>query len=295
MKAKLAFISAHGSTYSIRLLCSVLGVARSWFHDWQAGAQTRTAENLAEADLVGQIRGIFQDSGERYGAPRVHAELRAQGVRIARKRVARLMKENGLRPPRRRKRPPITTDSRHGYGIAPNLLQRAFEADRPNKIWLADITYVATDEGWLYLAAIKDMATREIVGWSMADHLRSSLCENALMMAIQHRAPPRGLIHHSDRGVQYACGPYRKILDRYGVKASMSRKGDCYDNAPMESFFSSMKTELVHRTQFRTRREAKAALFEYIEIFYNRKRRHSGIGYRTPAQTNAEMLIKAAA
>src|SRR3954464_5102979 len=126
-------------------------------------------------------------------------------------------------------------------------------------------------------------------------HLRSSLCENALMMAIQHRAPPRGLIHHSDRGVQYACGPYRKILDRYGVKASMSRKGDCSDKAPMESFFSSMKTELVHRTQFRTRREAKAALFEYIEIFYNRKRRHSGIDYRTPAQAHAEMLIKAAA
>ena len=137
MKAKLAFISAHGSTYSIRLLCAVLGVARSWFQDWQAGAQTRTAENLAEADLIGQIRDIFQDSGERYGAPRVHAELRAHGVRIARKRVARLMRENGLRPPRRKKRPPITTDSRHGYGIAPNLLQRAFEADRPNTIWLA--------------------------------------------------------------------------------------------------------------------------------------------------------------
>jgi putative transposase len=205
------------------------------------------------------------------------------------------MKENGIRPVRRRKRPPITTDSRHGYGIAPNLLQRAFEAERPNTIWLADITYVATDEGWLYLAAVKDMATREIVGWSMADHLRSSLCENALRMAIQHRAPPRGLIHHSDRGVQYACGPYRKILDRYGIQASMSRKGDCYDNAPMESFFSSLKTELVHRTQFRTRREAKAALFEYIEIFYNRRRRHSGIDYRTPAQAHAEMLVKAAA
>ena len=295
MKAKLAFISAHGSTYSIRLLCAVLGVARSWFQDWQASDQTRSSESRAEADLVDQIRGVFQHSGQRYGAPRIHAELQAQGVRIARKRVARLMKENGIRLPRRRKRRPITTDSRHGYGIAPNLLQRAFEADRPNTIWLADITYVATDEGWLYLAAVKDMATREIVGWSMADHLRSSLCENALRMAIQHRAPPRGLIHHSDRGVQYACGPYRKILDRYGIQASMSRKGDCYDNAPMESFFSSLKTELVHRTQFRTRREAKAALFEYIEIFYNRRRRHSGIDYRTPAQAHAEMLVKAAA
>ena len=295
MTAKLAFISAHGSTYSIRLLCSVLGVARSWFHDWQAGDPATTAQSRVEANLVGQIRGIFQDSGERYGAPRVHAELQARGVRIARKRVARLMRENGIRPPRRKKRPPITTVSRHGYGIAPNLLQRAFEADQPNTIWLADITYVATDEGWLYLAAIKDMATREIVGWSMADPLRSSLCENALMMAIGHRTPPQGLIHQSDRGVQYACGPYRKILDRHGIKASMSRKGDGYDNAPMESFFSSLKTELVHRTQFRTRREAKAALFDYIEIFYNRRRRHSGVGYRTPAQAHAEMLMTAAA
>src|SRR3954465_8512330 len=160
MKAKLAFISAHGSTYSIRLLCGVLGVARSWFHDWQAGAQARSAESRTEADLVGQIRGIFQDSGERYGAPRVHAELRARGVR---KRLTRLMRENGI--PRRKKRPPITTDSRHGYGIAPNLLQRAFEADRPNTIWLADITYVATDEGWLYLAAVKDTARSSAGAW----------------------------------------------------------------------------------------------------------------------------------
>jgi putative transposase len=295
MTAKLAFISAHGSTYSIRLLCTVLRVARSWFHDWRAGNHAAAASSSAEADLVSQIRGIFQDSGERYGAPRIHAELRSQGIRIARKRVARLMRENRIRPPRRKKRPPITTDSRHDYGIAPNLLQRAFEAERPNAIWLADITYVATDEGWLYLAAVKDMATREIVGWSMADHLKSSLCENALRMAIQHHAPPAGLIHHSDRGVQYACGSYRRILDRHEIRASMSRKGDCLDNAPMESFFGSLKTELVYRTRFRTRQEAKAALFEYIEIFYNRRRRHSGIGYRTPAQAHAEMLIKAAA
>lgn len=295
MNAKLAFISAHASTYSVRCLCSVLGVARSWFHDWRAADPARAARIGAEADLVDQIRRIFRESGGRHGAPRVHAELRAQGVRTARKRIARLMKENGIRPLRRKKRRPVTTDSRHGYGIAPNLLQRAFEADRPNTIWLADVTYVATDEGWLYLAAVKDMATREIVGWSMADHLKSSLCEKALMMAIQHHAPPAGLIHHSDRGVQYACGAYRKILDRHGIRASMSGTGDCYDNAPMESFFGALKTERVHRTRFRTRREAKAALFEYIEIFYNRRRRHSGIGYRTPAQAYAEMLMKAAA
>lgn len=229
MNAKLAFISAHASSYSVRCLCSVLGVARSWFHEWRAAEPARAARTGAEADLVGQIRRIFRESGRRYGAPRVHAELRAQGVRTARKRIARLMKDNGIRPLRRKTRPPVTTDSRHGYGIAPNLLQRAFEADRPNTIWLADVTYVATDEGWLYLAAVKDMATREIVGWSMADHLKSSLCEKALMMAIQHHAPRAGLIHHSDRGVQYACGAYRKILDRHGFQASMSGKGDCYE------------------------------------------------------------------
>ena len=287
MKAKLAFISAHMSTYSIRLLCAVLGVARSWFHAWQSGAQTRTAENLAEADLVSQIRGIFQESGERYGAPRVHAELRARGVRIARKRVARLMRENGIRPPRRKKRSPITP-ARLRY--CSNLLQRAFEADHPNTIWLADITYVATDEGWLYLAAVKDMATREIVGWGMADHLRSSLCENALMMAIQHRAPPRGLIHHSDRGVQYACGPYRKILDRHGIQASMSRKGDCWDNAVVESFFATLTKELLVDALFESRAQAIRELFEFIEIWYNRQRRHSSLGYRSPVAFEAELV-----
>ncbi len=295
MNAKLAFISAHSSTYAVRRLCAVLGVARSWFYDWRANADIRAAGQRAEAALVEQIQSIFQDSGSRYGAPRIHAELQARGVRIARKRVARLMRENRLRPLRRKTRPPITTDSRHGYAVAPNLLKRAFAGNHPNAIWLADITYVATDEGWLYLAAVKDLATREIVGWSMADHLKSSLCESALMMAIHHRAAPMGLIHHSDRGVQYACRSYRKILERHGFQVSMSGKGDCYDNAPMESFFGSLKTELVHLTRFRTRREAKAALSEYIEIFYNRRRRHSGIGYRTPAQAYAEMLMKAAA
>ena len=155
--------------------------------------------------------------------------------------------------------------------------------------------YIRTREGWGYLAVLMDLFSRMIVGWALQDRLTASLATNALEMALTHRQPGVHLIHHSDRGVQYACGPYRKILDRHGIRASMSRKGDCYDNAPMESFFSSMKTELVHRTQFRTRREAKAALFEYIEIFYNRRRRHSGVGYRTPAQAHAEMLMKAAA
>ena len=205
------------------------------------------------------------------------------------------MRENGMRPPRGRRRAPITTDSRHSHAIAPNLLDRNFGAAAPDAVWLADISYITTDEGWLYLAAVKDLATMEIVGWSMAERLKSVLCEDALKMAIRSRRLPMGLIHHSDRGVQYACGDYRKLLRLHGIKVSMSRKGNCLDNAPMESFFGSLKTELVHRTRFSTRREAKAALFEYIEIFYNQRRRHSSIGYRTPAQARRDMTIPQAA
>lgn len=190
---------------------------------------------------------------------------------------------------------PITTDSRHAHAVAPNLLDRNFEIAVPDTVWLADISYIPTEEGWLYLAAVKDLATMEIVGWSMSDRLKSTLCEEALKMAIRNRRPPRGLIHHSDRGVQYACGDYRKLLKANGITASMSRKGNCLDNAPMESFFGALKTELVHRTRFRTRREAKAALFEYIEVFYNRQRRHSSVGYRTPAQARIDMTMANAA
>ena len=205
------------------------------------------------------------------------------------------MKQSNIRPPRRKRRMPMTTDSRHGYGIAPNLLDRNFQITAPDTVWLADISYIPTDEGWLYLAAVKDLGTMEIVGWSMSERLKSTHCEDALKMAVRNRRPPKGLIHHSDRGVQYACGEYRKLLDLHGITASMSRKGNCLDNAPMESFFGALKTEMVHRTRFRTRREARAALFEYIEIFYNRQRRHSSIGYRTPAQARMDMTIKLAA
>ncbi|MEM6354447.1 MAG: IS3 family transposase [Pseudomonadota bacterium] len=200
-----------------------------------------------------------------------------------------------MRPPRRKRKVPITTDSRHSHAIAPNLLDRNFKTAVPGTVWLADISYIPTDEGWLYLAAVKDLATMEIVGWSMSERLKSTLCEDALKMAIRNRRPPRGLIHHSDRGVQYACGDYRKLLALHDITASMSRKGDCLDNAPMESFFGSLKTELVHRTRFRTRTNAKCALFEYIEVFYNRRRRHSSIGFRTPAQARMDMVTAQAA
>jgi len=177
----------------------------------------------------------------------------------------------------------------HARASRANLLDREFDRTVPDTVWLADITYLATDEGWLYLAAIKDLATREIVGWAMDDHLRSELCERALIMAIQRCQPPRGLICHSDRGVQYASGSYRKILDRHGFRQSMSRKGNCLDNAPMESFFGSLKTELVHRCQFATRDDARRTVFRWIETYYNRRRRHSSIGYLTPVQAFAQM------
>ncbi len=295
MIARLAFIAAHVAHHSIRLLCRVLGVSRSWFHAWQRTAPERAARAARHQALIEEIKSIFEENKQRYGAPRVHAELRDRGRRVSRKLVAKIMKQNGIRPPRRKRRMPMTTDSRHGYGIAPNLLDRNFEITAPDTVWLADISYIPTDEGWLYLAAVKDLGTMEIVGWSMSERLESTLCEDALKMAIRNRRPPKGLVHHSDRGVQYACGEYRELLGRHGMTASMSRKGNCLDNAPMESFFGALKTEMVHRTRFRTRREARAGLFEYIEIFYNRQRRHSSIGYRTPAQARMDMTSKLAA
>ena len=295
MKAKLAFIAAHTREHTVRLLCHVLGVARSWYHGWQRVAGARAARDAERDKLVTEILEIFAHSKQRYGAPRIHAELKDRGYTISRRTVAKLMKVRGIHPPRRKRRVPMTTDSRHNHAIAPNLLEQNFKVDAPGTVYLADISYIPTDEGWLYLAAVKDLATMEIVGWSMSEHLKSSLCEDALMMAIRNRPPTKGLIQHSDRGVQYACTSYRALLKRYGIIQSMSRKGNCLDNAPMESFFSSLKTELVHRTRFRTRKEAKTALFEYIEIFYNRQRRHSSIAYRTPAQAWMDMTMPKAA
>ena len=247
MKTKHAFIAAHASGHAIRFMCRVLGVAHSWFHARRRAAPKRAERAARRGRLGSEIREIFEQSKRCYGAPRIHAELKARGFRISKRTVAKLMRENGIRPPRGRRRAPITTDSRHSHAIAPNLLDRNFEAAAPDAVWLADISYIPTDEGWLYLAAVKDLATMEIVGWSMAERLKSVLCEEALKMAIRRRRLPMGLIHHSDRGVQYACGDYRKLLRLHGIKASMSRKGNCLDNAPMESFFGSLKTELVHR------------------------------------------------
>ena len=286
---KFAFVSAERANHAVAMLCRVIGASVSGFYAWLHAIPTVQSRAEAEAELREQIGRVFAARRRVYGSPRVHAELRREGLRHSRRRVARLMREMGLSARRGRRRTPRTTDSRHSLPVAPNLLARNFTADRPDQVWLADISYIPTDEGFLYLAAIKDMATREIVGWSMADHLRAELCIGALVMAIQRHRPSRGLVHHGDRGVQYASQPYRAVLERHGITQSMSRRGNCLDNAPMESFFASLKTEHVHQVRFRTREEAKTAVFEYIEIFYNRQRLHSAIGYRTPAEARASM------
>jgi putative transposase len=284
------FVAAKRASYPVRLLCRVIGVAASGFYAWlQRGPSQREQQDRSLAE---RIAAVFAASRGTYGSPRVHADLRAEGVRVSRKRVARLMREGGLVVTVRR-RFPRTTDSNHGRPVAPNLLEQKFAADQPDTVWLADISYIPTGEGWLYLAAVKDMATREIVGWSMSDSLEAGSACEALRMAIQRRQPPAGLIHHTDRGVQYACGEYQKLLARHGLRCSMSRRGNCYDNAPMESFFGSLKNELVHRTTFPTKAAARQALFDYVETFYNRRRRHSGVGFLTPAQAY-EHMAKAA-
>jgi putative transposase len=287
--SKFAFVAAERASHAVATLCRVVGASVSGFYAWLRAVPSVRTRAEAEAELRGLIGRLFAARRRAYGSPRVHAELRREGRRHSRRRVARLMREMGLQARRGRRRPPRTTDSRHDLPVAPNLLDRHFDADRPDTVWLTDISYLPTDEGWLYLAAIEDLATREVVGWSMADHLRAELCTDALVMALQRRRPEPGLIHHSDRGVQYAAEPYRKVLGRHGIKQSMSRKGNCLDNAPMESFFASLKKEHVHHVRFRTRAEARAAVFDYVEIFYNRQRLHSALGYRTPAEARAGM------
>jgi putative transposase len=287
--SKFAFVAAERANHAVATLCRIIGASVGGFYAWLRAIPAVRTRAEAEDGLRGHIDRIFAARRRVYGSPRVHAELRREGRHHSRRRVARLMREMGLQARRGRRRPPRTTDSRHDLPVAPNLLDRHFAAERPDTVWLADISYLPTNEGFLYLAAIEDLATREIVGWSMADHLRADLCTDALVMALQRRRPEPGLIHHSDRGVQYAAEPYRRVLERHGIKQSMSRRGNCLDNAPMESFFASLKTEHVHHVRFRTRAEAKAAVFDYVEVFYNRQRLHSALGYRTPAEARASM------
>ena len=284
---KFAFIEQHASTWPVNVMCRMLGVSRSGYYDWRGRAPSaRTTANLA---LLHHVRRLQVRHQGRYGSPRMHAALRAEGHRCSRGRVERLMRRHRIRALAGRRFRPCTTDSRHYLPIAPNVLAQRFVANAPNRIWLADITYIATGEGWLYLAAVLDLATRKVVGWAMREHMRTELPLAALMMAAQRQRPAPGLICHSDRGSQYAAGVYVDHLATIGAAPSMSRTGNCYDNAPMESFFHTLKVELVHQCRWATQAEARQALFGYIEGYYNRHRIHSALGYLTPEQAEHRM------
>jgi len=279
----------HSGQYPVRQMCRVLKVSPSAYYAWLGRPESRRVRE--DRRLLVEIKAIHQAKRETYGSPRMHAELEAQGLRLGEKRVARLMRDNNIRA-KQKKKFRVTTDSKHAYPVAPNLLERNFQAAAPNQKWVADISYIHTDEGWLYLAVILDLYSRIVVGWSMAGRMTRRLVLNALDMAVGRRRPGPGLTHHSDRGSQYACGDYQKALIAQGMLCSMSRKGDCWDNAAMESFFHTLKTELVHHRKYLTRWQAKADIFEYIEVFYNRSRRHSTLGYLTPEEY--EMIQMAA-
>ena len=279
---RFGFIEQHARTYPVRLMCRVLQVSPSGYYAWRS--RPESPRDKANRDLLEKVQRLHGQHHGRYGSPRMHAALRAEGHPVSRGRVERLMRRHGIRALARRRFRPTTTDSRHLLPIAPNLLQQNFTVAIPNRVWLADITYIPTDEGWLYLAAVLDLATRKVVGWAMRDHMRTELALGALIMAVQRQRPGPGLIHHSDRGSQYAAEAYARQVALMKAKASMSRTGCCYDNAPMESFFHSLKVELVHQRRWATRDEARRDLFGYIESYYNRQRIHSALGYLTPEQ-----------
>jgi len=277
-------IERHRREFAVVLMCRVLGVARSGYYAWRKREPSTRARSNERLRL--EVRAIHRSAHGRYGSPRVHAELRARGERVSRKRVARLMRQDGLRGKKRR-RFRRTTNSEHTHPIAPNVLERKFSVEEiagPDRVWAADITYVPTREGWLYLAIVLDLASRLVVGWSMGETLESSLAVRALEMALCGREPGTGLMHHSDRGVQYASYEYRALLEGREVVASMSRKGNCWDNAVAESFFATVEIELLQDADWHTRNEARRAIFEFIEVWYNRQRRHSSLGYLTPAE-----------
>ena len=284
------FIQRHAATYNVRVMCHLLDVTPSGYYEWKSRPEI-TAHDLDDERLLVEIRAIFDANRGLYGSPRVHAELVHMGHQVSRKRVARLMREHDLfarRPKKFRK----TTLSDHDRRIAPNVLEREFEVQEIDTVWAGDITYVWTDEGWLYLAVLLDLASRRVIGWSAEDHMRDELTLAALDAALARRgthADLTRLVHHTDRGSQYASDDYIAALETRGITRSMSRKGDCWDNAVAESFFATLKKELIYRHHFETRQEALEALFEYIEIYYNRQRRHSNNEYLSPVSYEATL------
>lgn len=275
-----AFIDEHKDRWPVRLMCGALDVSTAGYYAWRERPPS-FARRRRDA-LVVLIREVHADVKARYGSPRIHAELGARGHECSVNTVAKLMRDNDIRAKTARKFR-HTTDSNHSLPVAENVLGRQFDPEAPNEKWVADITYVPTREGWLYLAVVEDLYSRRVVGWSMDATMTSRLVVDALEMAVRSRLPGEGLLAHSDRGSQYASEHYQLLLGNYGIECSMSGVGQCWDNAPMESFFASLKKELVHDADFATRREARAAIFEYIEVFYNNQRLHSSLGYVSPA------------
>ena len=284
---KFVFIAAEKAWAPVATLCRVLEVSRSGFYAWEDRDPSK--RSMDDDKLVVEIVAIHKASRETYGSPRVHMELQAMGIAVSRKRVARLMRTLGLESPRK-KRFKATTDSKHDMPVAENVLDRKFEVEAPDLAWVTDITYVWTDEGWLYLAAILDLFSRRVVGFAMSARIDRALVLQALRHAAGRRLPDAGLTHHSDRGSQYASADYRRALRDLQIVCSMSRKGNCWDNAVAESFFATLKTELVYRRRFATRAEAREAIFDFIETFYNPRRRHSTLGYLSPMEFEKKFI-----
>ena len=278
---KFDFIHAEKAHFPIAALCRVLGVTRQGYYAFTRRPTSPRARR--ESELVDRVRRVFEESHGRYGSPRVIAQLEREGIRVGKRRVERIMRGLGLSASRPR-RTRATTRANERHAVEGNVLARDFTASRPDERWVTDITYVWTDEGWSYLAVLIDLCSRAVVGWSLDDSLSTRLPLSALEMAVVRRRPTVGLLHHSDRGCQYTSQQYREALRKQGVVVSMSRRGNCWDNAVAESFFATIKRELLRRQRWTSRRELRAAVFEYIEAFYNRRRLHSSIGYKTPAE-----------
>jgi putative transposase len=273
--------------YSITALCTTLVVPPSTYYDWKDRCAMPGARALEDQLLTEQIAAIHNQSRQTYGSPRIVAALRQQGHRHGRNRVSRLMRQTNLCGRQKARYRVRTTDSNHDQPIAPNLMAESAPATAPNQIWVGDITYIETQEGWLYLAAVLDRYSRKIVGWAMSERIDAALVLKAFAMARLHRQPTTQILFHSDRGVQYASAAYRQALTQAGLLPSMSRKGNCYDNATMESFWSTLKLELVYRTNFVSRAQARTQIFDYIEAFYNRQRAHSALNYLSPVDFEA--------
>jgi putative transposase len=288
---RFAFIQEHQKEFTVDLCCQILDVSRSGFYDWAARQIAGPGpREVQRAELTERIRAIYVRSRGRYGSPRAYRALRKEDVKCSENQVAEIMREQGLVSTRTRRFRVHTTDSNHPHPVAANRLGRAFEPGPINRTWVTDITYVDTDEGWLYLATVMDLGSRRIIGWAAADHLRAELPIEALGKALATRELDGDLLHHSDRGSQYACADYRAMLDHHGITCSMSRSGNCYDNAVMESFFKSFKVECAYQEHFNTREEATRSIYEYIELFYNRQRLHSTLGYKSPAEYEAALV-----